>query len=819
MRSLLTSLLLAAVVVSGCTTTHVYPPTTAEQPATPTASAATPAAPPAPKDPFKPWAKTLEDTKPIEGLFTFHLKRDNTLFLEVAQDQLDQDFGLVMHYSRGVGDFNLHDGLPLTDMQMMRLTRVGDNIHLVHRNPRFIADEGSPMANSLADNMGHSVAGVFKIESQHKESNNLLIDVTPFIVSDYANVAQGLRFYFNNQPPRFDKSKSYVENLMGFPENVEIDAALAYTPSRPVYRPTVTDGRSIPIGVRYSFVKLPDDPMMPRYADDRVGNFITARRDFSRDQADTPYLRYVERWRLEPQDPAAIARGELSEPVEPIVFYIDHSVPHEYRPYVKEGIEGWNKGFEAAGFKNAIVALEAPDDSTWSAEDARFSTVRWTAAQSMGYAIGPSQTDPRTGEILNADILISSTFVTGWRSTFQRLAADPNALFVEHQRMQELYENAPAHMRDRMCLAESGKGQQMALQYLYMMGLGTLPAPAEMTEEFLGDAIRDLIMHEVGHTLGMRHNFKGSAAIPTDKLHDESFTRQNGVSLSVMEYAPVNVAVDPDEQGHYYNVELGAYDVWATQYAYTPVFVEPSMALIEGEGGKDERPALATTPEQELEALQAMASQAASPLLAYNTDEDNWIGPYAVDPMTNAWDLGSDALAFARNQAALMKRVEPVIEERLIEEGEGYQQLRGATASLLYNRMSSLAPAVRYVGGLYFARDHKGDPNQRMPFTPVAAAQQREAVALIVDQAFAQDAIDVDAEMLNKMAPNRYNHWGQSMPLPVDFPIHNLVKQGQGMLMTDLLHPVRLQRMIDNEARVTGEAYTISEMLQTLTGA
>ncbi len=753
MRLLAICSLCLALLTAACTTVNLTPdgqstPDAAASKATPSTAAK--------KDttsPFKPWKEVLKDTRAIDGYFKTHLKRDQTLFIEIRPDQLDQNFGMVMHYSRGVGVFNVHDGLPLSDMQLMRFRRTGDKIYLVHVNPRFTADPGSPMRASLDDNVGHSIAAAFKIESEDSTSKAVVVDATSFFVSNYTQINDWLKFYYGNKPVSFDKERSFVEGVMGFPRNVEIDAALTYKASNyPIFGAAgVSDYRSIPIGVRYSLVALPDDPMQPRLADDRVGHFLDALRDFSRDKETTPYVRYVNRWRLEKKDPEA----EKSEPVQPIVYYIDRSVPLAYRKYVKEGIEAWNKAYEAAGFINAIVAKEAPDDSTWSAEDARYSTVRWTAAHQMGYAIGPSQTDPRTGEILNADILISSTFVTGWNNEYQEMVG-PDGLLERFRQARHLRQQLPPHLANRMCLAEMGKAHQLGFQHAALAALGVIEGTEPMPEEYLGNAIRDLVMHEVGHTLGMRHNFKGSSAIPNDRLNDEDFTREHGLSLSVMDYAPTNIAVDPDEQGHFVNMEVGSYDVWAIRYAYEPMYVD-----VEG-GTNGDSKRLAETPEEELPGLRKIAEQAADPLHTFNTDEDTHLGPMAVDPLSNTWDLSSDPLRYAVDRGALVDRIQPTIEQRLIDEGDGYQRLRSAVGGLMFERFISLLPVTKNVGGLYFARDHKNDPNGRMPFTPVPADRQREAVQLIVDEAFAENAFHVEGDLLNKMPPNRYGDWANN---------------------------------------------------------
>ena len=596
------------------------------------------------KGPFKPYAEVLKDTEQIDGLFILHKKRDNTLFMELTPDQLGEDFGLVLHYSRGIGDFNVHDGLRLSRSRLMRFERAGDQILLVHRNERFTADAGSPMAESLSDNVGHSIIAAFEIKSEHEETNNLVIDVTSFFVSDYPDVGRRLRFYYGDHPVNFEKKRSYVSNAMAFPENIEIDAMLTFksTDFPRVGGPGVSDYRSIPVGVRYSMFALPEDPLMPRLADDRVGYFLVAQQDFSRDQEETSYVRYVRRWRLEKKDPSAA----LSEPVEPIVFYIDRSVPHEYRKYVKEGIEAWNRGFEAAGFKNAIVAKQAPtveENPTWSAEDIRYSTVRWTAAHRMGYAIGPSQSDPRTGEQLNADILISSTFVRGWLYDWQEMGG-PMAMMNRYQEAQRMLLTLPAEDAQYVCLAQLGKAHDIGAQYAMLVGLGVINPGEPMPEEYLGDAIRDLIMHEVGHTLTLRHNFKASTGIPFERLHDTSFTREHGLMVSVMDYGAVNVAADPDKQGEYFNTVVGDYDVWAIRYGYEDV-----MSGGEATNGMTVASGKAHKPEDELPYLARIAGEGTNPFFTYGSDEDNWIGPWAVDPLINPWELGSDPVKFARD--------------------------------------------------------------------------------------------------------------------------------------------------------------------------
>ena len=764
------------------------------------------------KGPFEPYSEVVKDVETQEGLFTVHVKRDLTMLMEVSPDQLDTDYGLITHFSQGTGVYNLHDGLSVSGTRLIRFERHGDRIYLVERNPLFTAEPGSNMARSLEENTGHSILAAFDVEAQHDSTEALVIDVTGLFVGDFEDLAENLGNYHGNNRVSFDGDRSYLKQVMVFPENVEIDAMLTFEASgRPTFSSGagVSDYRSIPVGLRYSVFALPEEPMKRRLADDRLGYFISAQRNFSMDKSPDPYVRYVNRWRLEKADPDAA----MSEPVEPIVYYVDRSVPEAYRPYVKQGVEAWNKAFEAAGFRNGIVAMDPPDDPEWSAEDVRYSTVRWTAAHEMGYAIGPSQVDPRTGEILNADILISSTFVTGWSTEWQEYIGDAalagrypeighfGGLWGRLMAVEAMARELPAHQRERLCVAAMGKAHQLGFQHAALSAMGVIDGTEPMPEDFLGPAIRDLVMHEVGHTLGLRHNFKASAVIPFDRLNDESFTRENGVYVSVMDYAPTNIATDRSEQGHYVNPEVGAYDVWVIQYGYMEV---PG----------------ASTPEAELPALRDLAGRASSdPLLAYNTDEDTHLGPLALDPLSNTWDLSTEPMTFARSRAELVAMVKPELEARLIEEGEGYQRLRSAVPGLIYERYGSLLPVTKAVGGMYFHRDHKGQPNARIPFAPVGADRQREALAFVIEQAFAPDAFAFEAETLNKLPPDRWGDWaGPFFTAPIDYPIHSTIAAVQNSLLGQLMHNGRLIRMIDNEVRMLdGEPYTVAELFGTLT--
>ncbi len=783
MRYALLLLTALTVLLTSCTTVNVTDPGAAavERGSTAAAKPAKPSTPDKPKSPFKEWKEVLKDTKADTGFFTLHSKRDLTLYLELQPAQLGMDFGFISHFSKGMGVFDIHDGLSLNDTRMLRFERAGDKVYLRHINTRFTAEEGTPLRASLDDNVGNSIIAAFSIESQHDSSKALLIDFTSFVVSDYMQLSERIKPYYGGRPVQFDKSTSYVEAAMAFPKNIEIDALLTYRPNgRPLTSSAgVSDNASLPVGLRYSFFALPDVPMARRMADDRVGYFTDAQRDFSRQTDANQMVQYVNRWRLEKQDPDA----EMSDPVQPIVYYIDHTVPHELRKWVKEGIEGWQKAYEAAGFTNAIIAKEAPDDSTWSAEDMRYSTVRWSAAHQMGYAIGPSQTDPRTGEILNADILLSAVFMRGWGNEWAELAG-PNGMLRKMEDMRNRMSLMSSFEQDQLCMASWGKQFEMGLMHTTLLADGLISPVGDVPEEFYGPALRDLVFHEVGHTLGLRHNFRGSGSIDYERLHDSAYTTENGLTLSVMDYAGSNINPDRGNQGDYVNMEVGAYDVWAISYGYTP----------------------------DDDAAAAIARQAANPMHAYNTDGDG----FGIDPLTSTWDLSSDPMAYADEQRALVSTIAPVIEERLIGDNQAYARLRSALNGLMFTRHRQLITVAKMVGGSHFERDHKGDPGAAMPLTPVPGEKQRAAVAFILERALDTSDLPISQELLNKAVPSRTDDWMSGYGVArYDLPVYESVLSMQMMALGMLTDRARMNVLLNTDLR-QDDPYTASELFAAI---
>ncbi len=729
--------------------------------------------------PFQDWKKVTKDAEAKRGFLTLHQKREN-LYLELAPDQLDKPVLGIFSLARGIGMNGVLGGLPV-DNKVVEFHRAGDRILVIQKNTRFTAPAGSAVDKARDLSMGNSVLASLKIESIHDSTKAVLVDLAPFLVSDLPDIGEWMRGAFANKAVRFDKDRSALGAIKVFPENVELEALLTYTPNdrQNFGLATVPDDRYIPVTIHYSFSKLPEQPMMPRLADDRTGYFLTVMKDFSRDTQEHFFVRYVNRWRLEKKDP----NTTLSEPVKPIVYYIDHTVPEKYRPYIREGVERWQRAYEAAGFKNAIVAKDAPDDPQWDPEDVRYSTIRWITSSPPSFgAIGPSRVDPRTGEILDADILIEASIVQRRWRVYRDLMGNPVAGEIGA-------EGGPAAIApEYRCELQAGLAGGAMLAHLGMLMGGSVAPGSPLQEKFVGEMLVHTTLHEVGHTLGLRHNFRSSMATPMAKLHDRAWTEQNGLVASVMDYATPNLAYGRGTQGEYYGVWPGTADLWMIRYGYTPsgaADVEADHAFARN-----------------------IADESEQPGHEYSTDEDTG-GPFALDPRTNQFDLGDDPLAFARERAAWVAGLwkNPKLEERILGEGGEYPVLRRAMDGLLEQYGMALSLAVKYVGGQYQSRAHRGQPGAREPLQPVPAARQREALDFLAQRAFATDAFAVAPALLNRLAPDRWSHWGIGERFGLftgprlDYDLNDKVFAMQWSLLESLTAPALLARLREAESR------------------
>ena len=757
------------------------------QPAGAPAGAQQVATPPRPGP--RPFAEVTRGADHRPGFFDTYQK-DNQVWIAIPRDRFDQDFLMEMKLAQGIGANGLYGGtmLNLFEANIMTLERRGDQVFLIQKPHRFTGGKDAAVNRAVTLTFAPSVVDVAAIASFRPDSA-VLIDATNWFVSDLSGISQRVRFAVATgpgQPPPvpFDRQRSYLESVKSFPRNTNIRARLTFRPTNPVELASVPDSRFLSLSVHYTLAALPDVPMTTRVGDDRVGSILNVHKDFSQDDS-TFFVRMVNRWRLERAEQV----GDKWRPKQPITYYIDHTVPERYRAAMKSGVEAWNSAFEAAGWVGAIRALDLPADA--DADDIRYATLRWNTSDQPGYgAIGPSTVDPRTGEILDADMLYEASMFANYKNNWRRLASPITASDAFEQ---ALGVGAFALQNDRYELAgfvDAFEAQGATLRAA-LIARGELGPGDPVPDNFVMQSVKWVTMHEVGHTLGLQHNFRSSASTPNAQLHDRAFADAGGLYSSVMEYPAVNVAAPGKPNGYFYTPGVGSYDRWAISYAYTNDAAD----------------------------AQRIARQGAERGHLYGTNAESQ-GAGALDPSINTFDLGEDPLAWGRERSTLVRGIIRDLPRHVLTDNSSPFEVTAAYASLMTEYARAVAPAVKYIGGAYINRDHSGDPNARPPFAAIPKARQREALEFLMDRVFDRDALSVPPAVLQQMGSNRWFHFGSTTTFGgrIDFPYHEQTLGFQTSVLAQLTQPLRLAMIRDGETRYgAANMVTIPELFTTLT--
>lgn len=768
---------------------------------------------------FEDFDKLVKGAKEFDGLFKLHLKDDH-LYAEIRPDQFDKPLLCPIAIARGLGMGGLT--LNFDEQWVLVFKRVGDKVHLIRRNVRFQAKAGSPTAKAVETTYADSVLMALRIQSINPMRQSVLINLNDIFMTDFAELHQGA----------FDPNRSTWHKVKAFPRNVELEVAATFSGGRfgsgghgSFGEDSVIDQRGKTVIIHYGLSQLPESGYQPRLADDRVGYFLSVMKDFSSESQDTAFLRYVNRWRLERAEPIDPKNpSKLSAPKKKIVFWIEKSVPDEYRAAVREGILEWNKAFEKIGFRDAIEVRQQENED-FDPEDVNYNTFRWIATDA-GFAMGPSRANPLTGEILDADIIFDASMVRFWRQEQKVFGpgAEPASL-IQAGRMglgiitpftasadseQAGWLDTPqadqARRQAGMVAARRGLCQCGAhMRYELGMAAMTLAArdvlkPGDkLPEELIQQAVKEVTMHEVGHTLGLRHNFKASTMLKNEQLHDVAITRKQGLVGSVMDYAPTNIAPKGVKQGDYFTTTIGPYDYWAIEYAYKPL-----------SGGT----------EGELDKLHEIAKKITQQGNDYATDEDLFS---SADPLVNMWDLGDDPMKFAQDRIVLAEDLLKGLADRVVEKGEGYQRLRQAFGILLNQFGNGAHLVANYVGGEMMNRDHRDDPGARDPFVPIRADKQREALKFLAAHIFTDKTFQFSPALLRRLAADRWMHWGNERAVfsPVDYRVHERVLAVQRVAMMQLLNSGTLARIQNNALKADkgDKPLQIAEVFRSLTDA
>ncbi len=720
--------LFAALTVS-TTTAVAQPPAGAAPPAAAPTSAQPPAGAPGAARGPRPYAQVITPRAQTErGGITVH-KVDERWYFEVPDSLRGRDFLMVTRVAGvpgGSGGFQ-SAGSSLTE-RLVRWDRVGDRVLLKSINTGMMADDSLPIARSVAQNNYPAIIGAFPVAAYARDSASVVIDVTEFFAADNP-ATSGLDAAGRRQfgVRRYDPARSYIAGLRSFPLNIELRQVQTFDAATP---PSDPDAATVTMETRQSILLLPKVPMRPRYADPRVGYFSVDRVNYGLDVQKAERQEFITRWRLEPKDPAAYARGELVEPVKPIVYYLDPATPARWKRYVKEGVENWQAVFEKAGFKNAILAKEAPtkaEDPDFDLDDARYSIVRW-AASLVRNATGPHTHDPRSGEILNSEIT--------W------------------------YHN---HMRSyrNWLIMETGAANPMAR---------TLDIP----DELMGETMRQVITHEIGHALGLQHNMIASASFPVDSLRKPSFTRVYGVSATIMDYARQNYVAQPGDglQAKDFIRRVGPFDDFAINWGY--------------------RVTTAPTPEAERATLNRWLTQQTGPYPYRFASQ----GLAAGDPRNQTEDLGDDPVLAGRYSTKNYQRMIPNLPAWTAIPGDDHTELREVYEEAVGRWFGNMQHITTVVGGVEV--DLKSADQAGAVYRVVPRARQQAALAFLAEQVFATPTWLAPREITSRIGPT------------------NVVAQRQAGIVTTLLSPARLGRMAEAEGYDAASAYPVATYMTDL---
>jgi Met-zincin/Domain of unknown function (DUF5117) len=770
--------------------------------------------PAAPAGSPPPFATVIKDAKRIDGLLPLWQKEEKVWF-ELRPADFNKPLFLSPKLSHGIGEQAIFGGSMLGNQpwgrpQIVEFRRQYNQVLLVARNERYLAAAGTPEARSVASAFSDSLLGSAPVASQAQpDSKAVLIEANGIFVNDLLGLAINLqRTYRQNYG--FDARNSAFTSVRSEPDVVTLDLNLHFAtgslaagmPGQPPNSPspqmpqTLPDVRSMFLGLHYSLAALPAQPMTPRRADPRVGYFTNTVFDFGNDNLRTPNRHDVRRWRLEKKDPAAA----LSEPVQPITYWLDRDVPLKYRDAITRGVLAWNAAFERIGFKNALVVKQQPEDATFDTLDLRVASIRWmTNADPAFGAIGPSHIDPRTGEILDADIGIESLssrdrrYVRSQILTGRPMADAPALLQAED----------PAKLADLLRYGEDAlqcqhgalAAEQLGYALDVMEARGDIDPDSPEAEAFVQAYLFDVTMHEVGHTLGLRHNFRSSRIYSDRQLSDPEFTRTHSLAGSVMEYAPVNLGRPGEPAPAPFQTTLGPYDYWAIEYAYKPFAAGTSAA------------------EQEAE-LQRIAARSPDPVLAYGTDEDNLLG---LDPESLIFDLGDDPLVFAKKRIAIAHDLFLRQETRTLRPTEDYAVLRRALGYALRDATRAGGVLARQIGGLRTLRDFPG--SGRDPLAPVPAAVQRDALDTLAREFLSASSFHITPALARKLAPDYLERFSGSDPIPTDYSLEAIMLEVQRSLLNQLMGESLAARLLDAQAKAATprEAFGLAELYGRLT--
>ncbi len=723
-------------------------------------------------------AEKVKSCKKLDGLFPLYQDTANgNVYLLLKKEQLDKEYIYFSYTVDGVVAAGHFRG-SFRDNKVFYISRYFDKIEFAVLNTGFYFDPSNPISKAAQANISKAVLSSQKIIAEDAKKGEILLDGNSLFLSESLQQIKPSTFpgFQGFQLGQLSKDKTKFISLRNYEKNTDVLVEYVFDNPYPTQSggKEVTDERAVSITVQHTLIEAPKNSFQPRLDDPRIGYFSEQVNDMTTTEA-VNYRDLIHRWHLEKKDPTAA----LSEPVEPIVWWIENTTPHEFRATIKEAGEKWNLAFEKAGFINAVIVKEQPDTANWDAGDIRYNVLRWTSSPQPPFGgYGPSFVDPRTGQILGADIMLEFIFVTN------RLKQED--LFVSGSQMTPYFKG--------MHSCEAGEHlHQTTLfgkQVLEAQGLGDIDK-----REYMKQSLYYLVLHEMGHTLGLNHNMKASQMLSPAQAHNKALTQKIGLTASVMDYPAANIALDKSKQGDYFTTRPGPYDLWAIEFGYTPFLTDAKA---------------------EAERSLKLLSKSGDSLLIFGNDADDMRGVGSgIDPRVNVNDLSNDAISYSIDRMKLSLELTNTLKAKYIKPNQSYQELRQAFGIVQNEYFQAANVTVKYIGGVYVNRVFAAQPGAGKAFIPVPLADQRRAMNALTQYAFSANAFGVQNELYPYLQTQRrgFGFFGTNE----DPKIHERVNGYQRMLLMHLLNPTVHKRMSDT--RLYGNTYSVMSMMTDLSNA
>ena len=680
------------------------------------------------KNAIKPYGKVVtKDHKTDEGLFKVHTK-DDTYLLEIPDSLLQREMLMVTRIAKTASEIGF--GGAKANTQVLRWEKKNKQILLRVVSHSVVADTLLPVHEAVVNSNLEPILFSFPIKAYSKDSTATVIDATSLFSKDVKPLGFPASYRKRYGITRMDKDRSYIDRVSSYPQNIEVRHVKTYLASK---APSNSALGSITLEMSNSMVLLPKIPMKRRYFDERVGWFARGQTDYGLEDQRSKTVKYLDRYRLEVKDEdiEKFKRGELVEPKKQIVYYVDRATPKEWVPYIIQGVNDWQVAFEAAGFKNAIIGKMAPtveEDPEYSPEDVRYSVIRYLASP-IPNANGPHVSDPRSGEILESDINWYHNVMTLLHNWFfiQTAAINPDA-----------------------------RGNSFKT-------------------ETMGELIKFVSSHELGHTIGLPHNMGSSVAYPVDSLRSASFTSKYGTAPSIMDYARFNYIAQPEDKGVALMPNIGIYDKYAISWGYRPIL---------DTNAKDEKATLDAW----------ILKHAGDPMYRFGHQQ----GGGVVDPSSQTEDLGDDAMKASMYGIKNLKRILPRLEEWTSEKGENYDELSTMYGQLLSQFNRYMGHVTANIGGVY--EEYKTADQEGAVYTQVTKAKQEEALQFLIDELFETPTWMLDENIFSK------TEFSGAI---------ERVRGLQARTLNNVLDAGRMARMIENETlNGASKAYTLINMMR-----